>query len=82
MRDSSHQYVVLPEKCRVKYRNRPLKNQAITHPDKGENARRLFHLHEERIHACSSLQVVIPKRVFIPVRMAYKNAIAMLSAWR
>lgn len=43
---------------------------------------RLFHPHEERIHACSSLQVVIPKRVFIPVRMAYKNAIAMLSAWR
>ncbi|HBX7903030.1 TPA: hypothetical protein MIG81_25270 [Klebsiella pneumoniae] len=35
MRDSSHQYVVLPEKFWVKYRNRPLKNQAITHPDKG-----------------------------------------------
>ncbi len=34
---------------------------------------RLFHPHEERIHACSSLQVVIPKRVFIPVRMAYKT---------
>jgi hypothetical protein len=35
MRDSSHQYVVFHEKCRVKYRNRTFKNQAITHPDKG-----------------------------------------------
>ncbi|MFP8218684.1 hypothetical protein ACLHXY_26245, partial [Klebsiella quasipneumoniae] len=70
MRDSSHQYVVFHEKCRVKYRNRTFKNQAITHPEKGENARRLFHPHEDRIHACLCLQVVI------------YNAHLFLSGWR
>jgi hypothetical protein len=41
---------------------------------------RLFHPHEERIHACSSLQVVIPKRIYSRpdgVRKRYSNVVGM-----
>ncbi|QBF98759.1 hypothetical protein EX352_24650 [Klebsiella pneumoniae] len=70
MRDSSHQYVVLPEKCRVKYRNRPLKNQAITHPDKGRTPGVYFIcMKNASMHAPAC-------------RSSSPNAYLFLSGWR
>ncbi|MDI4463583.1 hypothetical protein E7X20_00265 [Klebsiella pneumoniae] len=70
MRDSSHQYVVFHEKCRVKYRKRTFKNQAITHPDKGRTPGVYFiRMKNASMHAPAC-------------RSSSTNAHLFLSGWR